>query len=76
MIPDIPPDWLLLVVSLPTPNATARMRIWRSLKAMGNFAEAEALQQALRRELTTIHLRSRMAHPLLGPELAFAFCAE
>ncbi|MEW6705780.1 MAG: chromate resistance protein ChrB domain-containing protein [Pseudomonadota bacterium] len=29
------PDWLLLVVSLPTEGATARMRIWRALKALG-----------------------------------------
>ena len=28
-------DWLLLVVSLPTESATARMRIWRALKAIG-----------------------------------------
>ena len=28
-------QWLLLVVSLPTQGATARMRIWRTLKAMG-----------------------------------------
>ncbi|HZV65950.1 MAG TPA: chromate resistance protein ChrB domain-containing protein [Telluria sp.] len=27
--------WLLLIVSLPTTGATARMRIWRALKAMG-----------------------------------------
>lgn len=27
--------WLLLVLSLPTQSATARMRIWRSLKAQG-----------------------------------------
>ena len=27
--------WLLLVVSLPTPSSTARMRIWRGLKALG-----------------------------------------
>jgi hypothetical protein len=27
--------WLLLVLSLPTESATARMRIWRSLKAQG-----------------------------------------
>ena len=30
--------WLLLVVSLPTPNATARMRIWRALKSQGCMA--------------------------------------
>ena len=28
-------SWLLLVVSLPTTGATARMRIWRALKALG-----------------------------------------
>ena len=27
--------WLLFIVSLPTNSATARMRIWRALKAMG-----------------------------------------
>ncbi|MBO1016931.1 chromate resistance protein [Achromobacter sp. SD115] len=28
-------SWLLLIVSLPTNGATARMRIWRKLKALG-----------------------------------------
>jgi hypothetical protein len=28
-------DWLVLVLSLPTQNATERMRVWRGLKAMG-----------------------------------------
>lgn len=37
-MPESPPDWLLLVVSLPTPNATARTRIWRNLKALGCMA--------------------------------------
>ena len=27
--------WHLLVLTLPTENATARMRFWRALKAMG-----------------------------------------
>jgi hypothetical protein len=31
----IAPLWLLLIVSLPTTSATARMRIWRSLKSLG-----------------------------------------
>ena len=34
----IPSSWLLLVVSLPTRGATARMRIWRALKALGCMA--------------------------------------
>jgi hypothetical protein len=29
------PHWLLLVISLPSTGASARMRIWRSLKALG-----------------------------------------
>lgn len=29
------PTWCLLVLTLPTGNATARMRFWRALKAMG-----------------------------------------
>lgn len=28
-------DWLLLITTLPTRNATARMRLWRALKAQG-----------------------------------------
>ncbi|MGM3274753.1 chromate resistance protein ChrB domain-containing protein [Ralstonia sp. 24A2] len=28
-------SWLLLIISLPTASATARMRIWRALKAIG-----------------------------------------
>lgn len=28
-------SWVLLVISLPTENATTRMRIWRALKGMG-----------------------------------------
>ena len=31
----LPAGWLLLVISLPTPSATARMRIWRALKSLG-----------------------------------------
>lgn len=30
-----PRIWLLLILTLPTENATARMRFWRALKAMG-----------------------------------------
>jgi len=35
---DPSPAWLLLVLSLPTPSATARMRVWRALKALGCVA--------------------------------------
>ena len=31
----VPSSWLLLVISLPTRSATARMRIWRALKTLG-----------------------------------------
>ena len=38
MVIDASPAWLLFVVSLPTPSATARMRVWRALKALGCMA--------------------------------------
>jgi hypothetical protein len=38
MVFDPAPAWFLLVVSLPTPSATARMRVWRALKALGCMA--------------------------------------
>src|SRR4029079_11131037 len=38
MKPRAGPDWLLLVISLPTSSATGRMRIWRALKALGCVA--------------------------------------
>jgi hypothetical protein len=31
-------EWLLLVISLPTGSATARMRVWRGLKSLGCMA--------------------------------------
>lgn len=31
-------QWLILITSLPTVNATSRMRVWRALKAMGTHA--------------------------------------
>ncbi|CAN0620049.1 Protein ChrB [Burkholderia multivorans] len=31
-------SWLLLIVSLPTASATARMRIWRAVRALGSAA--------------------------------------
>ena len=39
-MPSSPPSspWLVLVVSLPTSSATARMRVWRGLKALGCVA--------------------------------------
>ncbi|HAT30612.1 MAG TPA: hypothetical protein DCW29_07065 [Janthinobacterium sp.] len=34
-MPTLTPTWLLLIVSLPSDSATARMRIWRALKNLG-----------------------------------------
>jgi hypothetical protein len=33
--PSTTPSWLLLILSLPTQNTAARMRIWRATKALG-----------------------------------------
>jgi tetratricopeptide (TPR) repeat protein len=45
----------------------------RGLRSAGKTAEADALLGALRREMKAINLRAPCRHPLLGPELAFAF---
>jgi len=31
-------NWLILIISLPTSNATVRMRLWRALKGLGSVA--------------------------------------
>ncbi len=43
------------------------------LAAIGRTSEAETLRATLRRELTAVHLRRPATHPLLAPELAFAY---
>ena len=48
----------------------------RSLRTAGKLEEATALRDALRTELRTFRLRSTLQHPLLGPEMAFAFRLE
>jgi tetratricopeptide (TPR) repeat protein len=45
----------------------------RCLREMGRTDEADELRTALRRELREIHLRRRLMHPLLAPELALAY---
>lgn len=47
-----------------------------NLRAQGRDEEAARLLAALRRELTRIHLRRKLQHPLLGPELAYAWLAK
>jgi len=45
----------------------------RSLRAMGRAPEADLLRAAMQREMRNLHLRSRLHHPLLGPEWALAY---
>lgn len=52
-------NWLLLILSLPTENATARMRAWRALKSAGAAALRDGVYllptgEARRRTLTGI----------------------
>jgi hypothetical protein len=56
--------WLLIVLTLPTQNATARMRIWRGLKGLGGAAlrdgawllpETPATRQALEALANEMH---------------------
>jgi tetratricopeptide (TPR) repeat protein len=54
----------------------AKAVLARCLQRMGRGEEAAQLRATLRGELTTLRLRARMQHPLLGPELALAFRLE
>jgi hypothetical protein len=46
------------------------------LRAAGRSAEADNLTAALRREMTTLQLRRPPRHPLLAPELAYAYTLQ
>jgi hypothetical protein len=48
----------------------------RSLRAIGRSDEADTLKRSIRAELLKIDLRRTPQHPLLGPELAFAFASD
>ena len=54
-------------------SALTKALLAKSLDRMGRTSDGQALRAALRRELTTIALRRRPSHPLLGPELAYAY---
>ncbi len=54
-------------------SALTKALLAKSLIQMGRGDDGRALRTALRRELTTIALRRRPSHPLLGPELAYAY---
>ena len=61
--------------SLITGDVGLRMttQILDRLRAMGRDDDATELRDALKRELREIHLRRRLLHPLLAPELALSF---
>jgi tetratricopeptide (TPR) repeat protein len=46
-----------------------------NLQALGRADEAQRLAAALRREMLAVDLRRRSQHPLLAPELAYAYLA-
>lgn len=48
----------------------------QSLAHTGRIGEGRLLRETLRAELLAIDLRGRQQHPLLGPELAFAYRLE
>lgn len=65
------PPWLALIISLPTRNATVRMRVWRSLKALGCgvlrdgvylLPEHASAHQALTSEASAVTAAGGSAH--------------
>ena len=77
--------WLLLILSLPTENATARMRCWRALKScgaavlrdgvyllpdrQGNAATLASIAEDLRANAGTAHLLPTQSDALAFPAL-------
>src|SRR5215471_8295238 len=77
--------WSLLVLTLPTENATARMRFWRALKAKGCavlrdgiylLPHTEEREQMLRELAGAIAESGGTAHLLRAPSLDAAQDAE
>jgi hypothetical protein len=50
--------WLLLILSLPTENATARMRIWRATKALGCASLRDGVWLLPARDTTRLSLEA------------------
>jgi len=80
----LPARWLLLILSLPTQGATARMRIWRAVKALGCAAlrdgayllPASAEHEAAFRELAEECLREGGSAWLMAAEPSSAEDAQ
>ncbi|WP_287601645.1 chromate resistance protein ChrB domain-containing protein [Thiothrix sp.] len=51
-------QWILLIISLPTENATARMRIWRALKTLGCASLRDGVWLLPAQDNTRHHLES------------------
>lgn len=56
-----------------TDSPLVKFLLARSLATMGRRDEGEQLLATVRTEMLRINLRQRAHHPLLGPELAYAF---
>jgi hypothetical protein len=65
------PSWLALILTLPTRNATARMRVWRKLKALGCgvvrdgvylLPDGAVAREALAREAQEVAAANGSAH--------------
>jgi len=54
-------QWLALIISLPTANATARMRIWRALKAAGCGVLRDGVYLLPNSDSTSLNLQQRAA---------------
>lgn len=54
-------EWLALIITLPTHNATARMRVWRALKALGCVAPRDGVYILPRRSSAREALEAQAA---------------
>lgn len=69
-------NWLSLITSLPTENATARMRAWRTLKASGAAVLRDGVYLMPERDACRVTLESVTADVLSGGGTAYLLRTE
>lgn len=73
---NLPMSWITLITSLPTENATARMRAWRALKASGAAVLKDGVYVMPERPACRLVLESVAADVLAGGGSAYVMAVQ
>lgn len=69
-------QWLFLIISLATDNATARMRAWRALKASGGAVLRDGVYLMPERDVCRATFERVAADVRAGGGMAYVLCAQ